>query len=61
MQSATKPIAIRVKKTQSRTKVGTCRSYDEAQPVPSFVRSLTPELDKTQTKPTKGRKRIFSE
>ena len=40
----TKPVAIKrlaLKKTDQY--IGTCRSYDEQQPIPSFVRSLTPK------------------
>ena len=40
----TKPMPIKklsLKKTDHY--IGTCRSYDETQPIPSFVRSLTPK------------------
>jgi hypothetical protein len=40
----TKPVAIKrpaLKKTDQY--IGTCRSYDEQQPIPSFVRRLTPK------------------
>ena len=46
----TKPVAIKrpaLKKTDQY--IGTCRSYDEQQPIPSFVRSLTPKNNSTET------------
>jgi len=61
MQSTTTvPIVIKVKKAKDDTKyIGTCRSYDEKQPVPSFVRSLTPDSEKK--KRSTGRTRLVSE
>ncbi len=46
----TKPVAIKrlaLKKTDQY--IGTCRSYDEQQPIPSFVRSLTPKNNSDET------------
>lgn len=46
----TKPVAIKrpaLKKTDQY--IGTCRSYDEQQPIPSFVRSLTPKNSSVET------------
>lgn len=40
---------LNLKKTEHY--IGTCRSYDETQPIPSFVRSLTP---KSTTEPGAG-------
>lgn len=46
-QSETKPIPITPTKSNRNTptnqtcqEIGTCRSYDESRPVPSFIRSL---------------------
>lgn len=63
MQSTTTaPIAIQVKKTKTDNYIGTCRSYDEKQPVPSFVRSLTPDAEKKQNNQALvRRKRLISE
>lgn len=58
--STTAPIAIKVKKVNyDANYIGTCRSYDEKQPVPSFVRSLTPDSEKKKS--STGRKRLVSE
>ena len=58
--TTTVPIAIKVKKAKDDANyIGTCRSYDEKQPVPSFVRSLTPDSEKKKS--STGRKRLVSE
>tara|TARA_B100000795_G_scaffold268950_1_gene257007 strand:+ start:393 stop:716 length:324 start_codon:yes stop_codon:yes gene_type:complete len=43
----TKPIVIQT--MEKDTIIGTSRSYDEKQPVPSFFRSLSREVPKTST------------
>ena len=50
VHNKTKPVAIKrlaLKKTDQY--IGTCRSYDEQQPIPSFVRSLTPKNNSDET------------
>ena len=59
----TKPIAIQPAKSSTKSDdtkyIGTCRSYDENQPVPSFIRSLTKDTEKNNE--PKPRKRLISE
>lgn len=48
-----RPVVIKKTTTKSNTIIGTCRSYDEKQPVPSFVRSLS-DMSTTRPKGTGG-------
>jgi len=50
---ASSPVIIKKTTTKSNTIIGTCRSYDENQPVPSFVRSLS-DMPTTRPKDTRG-------
>lgn len=56
-----KPIAIQSKPQKANNYIGTCRSYDEKQPVPSFVRSLQKTDQQKKTSQVKPRKRLISE
>ena len=44
-----KPICIQTKKFEDNTDIhiGTCRSYDEKKPIPSFIRQLGVTVNKT--------------
>lgn len=54
---STKTIPIPVAKSHGgSTSVGTCRSYDEKQPIPSFIRSLR---DNSRSKSKKGAKSLI--
>ena len=57
----TQPIAIQSKPQKANNYIGTCRSYDEKQPVPSFVRSLQKDAKQKKTNEVKPRKRLISE
>ena len=59
VHNKTKPVAIKrpaLKKTDQY--IGTCRSYDEQQPIPSFVRSLTPKNSSAETAIPESRPKI---
>lgn len=47
----TKPITIKIVKPESKDiNIGTCRSYDEQIPIPSFIRQLSVTVNETPRK-----------
>jgi hypothetical protein len=48
-----KPVSIKKNTAKKEKVIGTCRSYDEEQPVPSFVRSLS-DMTTSRRKELKG-------
>ena len=54
--SKSNPISIKTKKPMAEDiYIGTCRSYDEKRPVPSFIRQLGTTTNETPNKKTTPR------